>query len=285
MATDTTDLASQQCSHELLAALRHTLSEDAVLVGDALLNRHFTDWSGAAAERPLALLLPRCPKEVTDALRICHTFAQPVSVQGGLTGLAGGATPLAGEVVLSLVHLNCIEDIDEMGGTAVVQAGVTLEQLQSAARAKGWFFPLDLGARGSCQVGGNAATNAGGNRVLRFGMMRASVLGLEVALADGTLLTMLDRVLKNNAGYDLKHLFIGSEGTLGVITRLSLQLFPEPTATATAMCALSSFGQAASLLRAARACLPELTAFELMWDDYLHAAAKALARARPFPER
>ena len=206
-------------------------------------------------------------------------------MQGGLSGLAGGANPQPGEVALSLARLDAIEDIDALGGTAVVQAGVTLERMQAAAAAAGWFFPLDLGARGSCQLGGNAATNAGGNRVLRHGSMRASVLGLEVALADGTLLDMLDRVVKNNAGFDLKQLFVGSEGTLGVVTRLALKLVPLPTAGCTALCALPGFGAAARLLREARRRLPELTAFELMWDDYLQASAESLGRASPFALR
>ncbi len=219
---------------------------------------------------------------MAEALAICTRFGQPVAVQGGLTGLAGGANPHPGEIVLSLARLNAIEDFDAVGGTVVVQAGVTLEQLQLAAREQGWFFPLDLGARGSCQLGGNAATNAGGNRVIRHGMMRESVLGLEVALADGRLLSMLGRMVKNNAGFDLKHLFIGSEGTLGVITRLSLRLVPGPAASCTVLCALADFDAASRLLREARRCLPELTAFELMWDDFFQASARAIGRASPF---
>src|SRR5690606_31565262 len=128
-------------------------------------------------------------------------------VQGGLTGLAGGATPRRGEVALSLAKLNRIEEFDRTAGTVTVQAGVTLEELQAHVEAEGWLFPLDLGARGSCQVGGNAATNAGGNRVIRYGTMRQLVLGLEVALADGRVVTMLNRVTKNTTGIDLKQLF------------------------------------------------------------------------------
>ncbi len=269
----------------VLAALRDALGDDAVLAGAALEGRPGADWSGVPAAVPLALLLPRTPAAVARALAVCSRLGQPVAVQGGLTGLAGGASVQPGEVALSLARLDAIEDIDALGGSAVVQAGVTLERLQAAAAGHGWFFPLDLGARGSCQLGGNAATNAGGNRVLRHGSMRASVLGLEVALADGTLLDMLDRVVKNNAGYDLKQLFVGSEGTLGVVTRLALRLVPRPTAGCTALCALADLGAAAALLREARARLPELTAFELMWDDYLEASAAALGRARPFAGR
>lgn len=253
-----------------------------MLTGEQLELRPTSDWSEAPAVPPQALLLPRTPAEVATVLRECHLHHWPVAIQGGLTGLAGGANPKPGEIALSLSRLAAIEDFDEEGGTVVVQAGVTLEQLQAAVQQRGWTFPLDLGARGSCQLGGNAATNAGGNLVLRFGMMRQSVLGLEVALADGTLLTMLDRVIKNNAGFDLKHLFIGSEGALGVITRLSLKLEPARNATCTVLCGLDSFQASSALLRSAKRGLPELSAFELMWRDFFDASAQCNGRSLPF---
>ena len=269
---------------QTLDRLITALGADSVLTGNAVRERVTTDWSGSASSTPLAIVLPRDALQVALALQICSAAGQPLSIQGGLTGLAGGANPQAGEVALSLSRLAAIEDFDDVGGTVVVQAGVTLEQLQVFAAERDWFFPLDLGARGSCQLGGNAATNAGGNRVMRYGMMRESVLGLEVALANGTLLSMLDRVIKNNAGFDLKQMFIGSEGTLGVITRLSLKLVPRPLASQTVLCAVGSFEAATRLLREARRCLPELVAFELMWDDYFKAASQALGRAAPFAD-
>jgi FAD/FMN-containing dehydrogenase len=267
---------------QVLKELREKLGERSVLAGEAAAGRHYVDWSGAPAAAPAIVMLPRDPQGVAAALGICHRAGQRVCVQGGLSGLAGGANPHAGEWVLSLEKLNAIESIDEVGGTAIVQAGVTLQTLQERVAELGWFFPVDLGARGSCQVGGNTATNAGGIRVLRFGMMRESVLGLEVALADGTLLTMLNRVLKNNAGFDLKHLFIGTEGALGVITRLSVRLAPLAGVTRTVLCALPSFEAATVLLREARRRLPDLGAFELMWHGYLDAAGKALGKRSPF---
>lgn len=290
MNTPTKIHAPQEHRHQLtggdaIAALIAELGADCVLTGAAVLERQTVDWSGAsaiAAYAPAALVLPRAPAQVAQAVRICMRFGQPLCVQGGLTGLAGGANPQNGEIILSLQRLNAIEDFDSIGGTVVVQAGVTLEQLQTAAVQQGWFFPLDLGARGSCQLGGNAATNAGGNRVLRYGMMRESVLGLEVALADGTLLTMLDRVIKNNAGFDLKHLFVGTEGTLGIITRLSLKLAPAPLSSCTVLCAVKDFTAATQLLREARRRLPELSAFELMWSDFFEASAKAIHKTSPF---
>ena len=265
-----------------LSGLRAALGERAVLSGADAAARHHTDWSGTPNVPPSVVLLPRDPAGVAAALGICHAAGQPLCVQGGLTGLAGGANPLGGEWVLSLEKLNAIEEIDEIGGTAIVQAGVPLQLLQERVAERGWFFPVDLGARGSCQVGGNAATNAGGIRVLRYGMMRESVLGLEVALADGRLLTMLNRVLKNNAGFDLKHLFIGSEGALGVITRLSLRLVPLANVSRTVLCALPSFEAATLLLREARRQLPELGAFELMWHGFLEIAGRTIGKPLPF---
>ncbi|WP_295548451.1 FAD-binding oxidoreductase [uncultured Pseudacidovorax sp.] len=279
--TDTT-CAQRVLSPALIRDLESAVGPDNLWSGARLAERPWHDWSGAPSVMPLAVLLPRTPQAVARALRACHLHATPIAVQGGLTGLAGGANPQGGEVVLSLGRLDAIELLDAQGATAVVQAGVTLQALQEAAQVHGLSFPLDLGARGSCQLGGNAATNAGGNRVLRFGMMRNLVLGLEVALPDGRLLTMLDRVIKNNAGYDLKHLFIGSEGTLGVITRLSLGLVPQPSWTGTAMCAVPDFPAALSLLRMARATMPGLTAFELMWRGFFDAGAKAIGAASPF---
>jgi FAD/FMN-containing dehydrogenase len=263
---------------ELVAAL----GASSVMDDLALLDTHSGDWSEAPRQAPCLLVQPRTPGEVALALQICTRYRQPVVVQGGLTGLAGGATPLAGELALSLARLNQIEDIDTLGGTALVQAGAILEEVQRQVEEHGWSFPLDLGARGSCQVGGNAATNAGGNCVIRYGTMRDLVLGVEVALADGRVLTMLNRVVKNTTGADLKHLFIGSEGVLGVITRLVLKLVPRPAAATTALCALPSFGAAAALLRNLRRELPSLSAFELMWSDFMEAATQMGALRQPF---
>ncbi|RUR70436.1 FAD-binding protein [Variovorax guangxiensis] len=268
----------------VLQALADALGANTVLAGEQLLDRHREDWSGTPSHEPVGMVLPRTPEDVATVLRICHLHGAPVVVQGGLTGLAGGANVQKGELVMSMARLDRIELLDAAGGTAIVQAGVTLQALKEAAEAHALDFPLDLGARGSCQLGGNAATNAGGNRVLRFGMMRNLILGLEVALPDGTLLTMLDRVIKNNAGYDLKQLFIGSEGTLGVVTRLSLALAPRPGWTGTALCAVDDFQAALALLRAAKARLPGLAAFELMWRDFFDAGTAAIHAAPPFAE-
>jgi FAD/FMN-containing dehydrogenase len=163
--------------------------------------------------------------------------------------------------------MNAIEEICAISQTAVVQAGVTIEALQEAAREHGLFYPIDLGSKGTATLGGTIATNAGGNRVIRWGMTRQNVLGIEAVLADGTVVSSMNRLLKNNTGYDLKHLFIGSEGTLGVVTRAVVKLVPMPTTQSVALVATSSFEQVVELLNRARR-LPTLSAFEVMWNDY-----------------
>lgn len=270
---------------ELWKTLASELGEQALSADAGVADAHSGDWSEARKERPPLVVFPKTPPQVASALAILGRFGQKVVIQGGLTGLAGGATPQKGEVALSLSRLNAIEDFDRIGGTVTVQAGITLEQLQNHVENEGWFFPLDLGARGSCQIGGNAATNAGGNRVIRYGTMRDLVLGLEVALPNGTLMTMMNRVTKNTTGIDLKHLFIGAEGTLGVITRLVLKLSPKPSSAVTALCALGSFEDAAALLKEMKLHLPTLSAFELMWQGFLDKAVAITRMRPPFAER
>jgi len=248
---------------------------------DALM-RYGSDASGLQAGAPQLVARPATVEQVAALVTLCARHNKKITIAGGRSGLAGGAAPDAGDVVLSLELLNQIEEIDEAGGTVLVQAGVVLETLCAAVEEKGWYFPLDLGARGSCQIGGNVATNAGGNRVLRYGTTRQLVLGLEVVLPDGTIMTMLDRTLKNNTGLDLKQLFIGTEGTLGIITRVVLRLFPRPQVRRSALVGLASFAQIAPLLKAARSALPELSSFEVMWADYVTQAARATGRSVPF---
>ncbi|MEX6507882.1 FAD-binding oxidoreductase [Jiella sp. M17.18] len=242
-----------------------------VVSGEAIPERFRHDWSGQKPVRPLALIRPRSTEEVSATLALCHEAGIGVVPQGGLTGLAGGAHPVEGCVALSLERLNRIEEVDPAMATMTAGAGVVLQTAQAAAEEAGLFLALDLGARGSCTVGGVLSTNAGGNRVIRYGMAREHVLGLEVVLADGTVVTSLNKMLKDNAGYDSKQLFIGSEGTLGVITRAVLRLQPRPTFSTSALCGCRDFAAALSLLKAARACLgPSLTSFEVMWPSFYH---------------
>ncbi len=246
------------------------------------LQKYTSDSSGFTSALPAIVLRPASTEEVAACIKACVAHQKNYTIQGGLTGLAGGACPDEGDVVISLERMNQIEEIDTVGGTAIVQAGVVLEQLQQAVLEQGWYFPLDLGARGSCQIGGNIATNAGGNKVFRYGTTRELVLGLEVVLPDGTVLNMLNRVIKNNTGLDLKHLFIGTEGRYGVITRACVRLFPKPAAVYSALAALKSFADVTVLLKEARASIAELSSFEVMWDNYLKTAAQVANKAIPF---
>jgi len=218
---------------------------------------------GAAA----LVLRPASTREISELLAIANAAGIGVVPQGGNTGLVGGQTPSSGgdEVVLSLSRLNCVRDVDTIGGTMIVEAGVTLAQAQSAADAAGRLFPLSLPSEDSCQIGGVLATNAGGVGVLAYGNARALTLGLEVVTADGRIWEGLRTLKKDNTGYDLRDLFIGSEGTLGIITAASLKLFPRPVETAVALAALPDIEAVGALFRLAEARSHSgLTAFEFM---------------------
>ncbi|MCR4470855.1 FAD-binding oxidoreductase [Burkholderia sp. SCN-KJ] len=253
---------------DVVAALRDALGADCVSVGDAIGARHFTNYGEAAGPRPRALVRPRSVDDVSRALAICTAYRQTVVPQGGMTGLAAGAGPGAQDVVLSLDRMKGVVEIDADAATVTAWAGTTLQELQQAVDDAGFALGIDLGARGSCQIGGNVATNAGGNRVIRYGTTREQVLGLEVVLADGTVLSSLNKMLKNNAGYDLRQIFVGSEGTLGVITRVVLRLHPRLAAPSTALCAVRDTAAALALLRDARAACADLLSFEAMWPAF-----------------
>jgi len=253
---------------DVIDALVQALGPDTVLTGDAVHGRRAGIWrkDHIAAK---ALLRPDSTEAVSRALAICNEFGQPVVAHGGLTGLVESAITGADDVALSLERLNRIEAIDPLNRTMTVQSGVLLQSLQEAAEAEGLMFPLDLGARGSCTIGGNIATNAGGNRVIRFGMTRDMVLGLEAVLADGTVLSSMNRMIKNNAGYDLKQLFIGSEGTLGVVTRAVLRLREQPRTVSTLFVAVEAFDLLPALLKQLDSALGgTVSAFEVMWNDF-----------------
>ena len=190
---------------------------------------------------------------------------QPVVPQGGMTGLVKAGMPNCSEIACSMERMNAIIDVDFETATMTVEAGVTLQEAQEAADAHDLMLPLDLGARGSATIGGNLSTNAGGNRVIRYGMTREMVLGVEAVLADGTILSSLNKVLKNNTGYDLKQLFIGGEGTLGVITKAVLRLRPKPKSENTAFVSINDFTNVVKLLRRLEVSLSgTLSAFEVM---------------------
>ena len=231
------------------------------------LQPNLTDWRGAVTGKTPILVAPKNTGEVSEVVRACAAAAVAIVPQGGNTGLCAGAVPdESGEqVILSLGRLNRIRDVDAVNFSMEVEAGCVLAAIQGAAQAVDRHFPLSLGAEGSCQIGGNLATNAGGVNVIRYGTARALVLGLEVVLADGTVLDGLRSLRKDTAGYDLKQLFVGSEGTLGIITAATLRLFPDPGETSTALLAMNESGDAVRLLANLRASLADrIEAFELV---------------------
>jgi FAD/FMN-containing dehydrogenase len=261
--------------NHFLQQLRSIVGKDGVLAGDELHQRACSYWNPAPLQA-MALVRPRSTAELSQVMRLCHELNQPVVTHGGLTGVVEGVAASEQELVVSLERMNAIEEIDTVGRTAIVQAGAVLQAVQEAVAAKELYFPLDLGARGSCTIGGNVATNAGGINVIRYGMMRELVLGLEVVMADGTVISSMNRMLKNNAGYDLKQLFIGSEGTLGIVTRVVLKLKEAPGSQNTAMVALQSFEAVAGLLKfMERKLAGHLSAYEVMWRDYFQAVTAA----------
>ncbi len=245
----------------------HVLSADR---GDDL-SAYTRDWRGKFQEPALAVLRPADTGEVQALMRLAARSGVAVIPQGGNTGMCAASVPVPGgrpQAILQLGRMDRIFEIDPENNTATVQAGCILQTLRERAAAAGRLFPLSLGAEGSCQIGGNIATNAGGVQVLRYGNMRDLVLGLEVVLPDGERLDLLRGLRKDNTGYDLKQFFIGAEGTLGVITAATVKLFPAPSAGSVAFAGLDSIGQAVRLLGAMRARMGErFAAFELISGD------------------
>jgi FAD/FMN-containing dehydrogenase len=232
--------------------------------------------------RAKALVRARSTEDVSRALAICHAHGQRVIAHGGLTGLVHGGDTTPDDVVISLERMNRIEEIDPIDRTAVVQSGVVLQALQEEADRHGLLYPLDLGGRGSCTIGGNISTNAGGNRVIRYGMTRDMVLGVEAVLADGTVVSSMNRMIKNNAGYDLKQLFIGTEGSLGIVTRAVVRLREKPTTQATLFVAVEDFSRLGRLLKTMDARLAgTLSAFEVMWNNFYVLVTTAPAKSQP----
>ncbi len=253
------------------------------------LKPHLTEWRGVYEGRTQILLRPASTAEVVAIVRACADAQVAIVPQGGNTGMCGAAVPDSSgdQVVLCLSRMNRILDVDAGNFSMVVEAGCVLADVQAAARAAGCYFPLSLGAEGTCQVGGNLATNAGGINVGRYGTARALVLGLEVVLADGTVIDALRSLRKDTAGYDVKQLFIGSEGTLGIITAASLRLFPEPGERSTALLGLASAGVAVDVLANLKAALHDrVESFELVSGRVLGLVESHIPNARlPFDTR
>ena len=262
----------------LLADLRAVVGDTGLLTGAVVHER--ADVNGHVP-RASALVRPASTQQVSDVLRLCHARRQSVVTHGGRSGLVEGTATTERELILSTERMNAIERVDVAGRTMRVQSGAILQRVQEEAERHDLLFALDLGGRGTCTIGGNISTNAGGVRVLRYGMMRALVLGIEAVLADGTVLKSLNRMIKNNTGYDLKQLFIGSEGTLGVVTRADLRLFPRPRSTNTALVACQDFDGLVKLLGMLDAGLGgQLSAFEAMWPEFYDTTTSAFGHHR-----
>lgn len=273
---------------DVIAALQDFLGADQVASGKGL-EAYRRSWRDDSPLRALARVRPRSTEEVSGVLRICHAANQPVVTHGGVTGFSDGDLSTDEDVVVSLERMCKIEDIDAAGRTVTAEAGCTLQAVQDAVAAHGVYLPLDFGGRGSCTIGGNVSTNAGGRNVIRYGMARSQVLGLEAVLADGTVVSSMNRMLKNNSGYDLKQLFIGSEGTLGIVTRVVFALEEQSRSVDTALVAFSDGNAMAPFLKHMDQCLGGmLTSYEVMWGNYYQTSTAPgfyrppLSRGYPF---
>jgi len=264
---------------DLITALREIVGPSGMLEGDDVQARY----PGYFMDRIAATVIvrPASTEEVSRVMALCNEHGQAVVTQGGMSGWVRGTQTEPDDLILSLERMHAIEEIDPVNRTVTVQAGVILQTLQEAVERFQLVFPLDLGGRGSCQLGGNASTNAGGLRVIRYGMMRQLVLGVEAVMADGTVVSSLNKMIKNNAGYDIKQLFLGTEGTLGIVTRLVLRLYEQPLSSNSCMVALTDFTKVADFLRFMdRSLGGMLSAFEVLDRDF-YTINTAAGRHRP----
>ena len=260
----------------LIETLHALLGDKGVLTGGALAEKLIPHGT------PAALVRPQTTAELAQVVKLCQEAGQGIVPYGGLTGLVEATASDQSEVAISLERMNQIEEIDVESRTMTVQAGVPLQVVQEEADKADLQFPLDIGARGSATIGGNVSTNAGGNRVIRYGMMRDQILGMEVVLADGTVVTSMNKIIKNNTGYDLKHLFVGAEGTLGIVTRIVLRLRPKPKSQQMAFVAVNTFSQVTRVLNLLDGALGgSLSAFEVLWKDYYKLVTSPPAEGRP----
>ena len=271
----------------IFSKLGEIFGEQHVLVGDAVGERYTHDWTKSFVGRALAVVKPATAEQISVLLAYCQEKNLPVIAQGGHTGLCGGATPDADgrQIILSLERMNAIRSVDDTARFMVAEAGCILADLQTAAAQQNLLFPLNLAAKGSCQLGGNLATNAGGLNVLRYGTTRDLCLGLEAVLPDGRILNLLSGLRKNNTGYDLKQLIIGSEGTLAVITAAAMRLFSPASPVLTAWVVPDSVDSALSLLNDLQAKTDDsVSAFEMMSQPQFDLLRHYYPQARlPFP--
>ncbi len=266
----------------ILDLLQDILTPAQILTGDQLKTRYHHIWRMHDGLKGIALVMPKSTQEVSKILAACHSENVPVVIHGGLTNLVGGTETIGNEVILSLEKMSNIIEVNTSSRSITVEAGCILQSIHDKARDADLLFPLNFGAKGSAQIGGIVSTNAGGLRVLRYGMTRQLILGLEAVLADGTIISSLKTIIKDNSGYDLKQLFIGSEGTLGVITKVVLKLVEPPSSRCSAMVAINDYQNVVKLLKHLEQHLGgRLTGYELMWDNYYNKVTSPPALVKP----
>ena len=248
--------------------LKKIVGEDSVLSDGKEKNRFDHIWKTDVPTNALAVVFPKDTGELSSIMKICFENNQKVLVQGGLTNLVGSTKTFKDEIIISLDRMNIIEEIDEKSRTITLQSGVIVEDAINAVNEKDLLLPLNFGAKGSAQIGGIVSTNAGGLRVLKYGMTRGLVLGLEAVLSNGEVISSMKKVIKDNSGYDVKQLFIGSEGTLGIVTKVIFKLEEKPESRCSALVALNNYENVVNLLKFMQKGLSgTLTGFELMWNE------------------
>ena len=252
----------------IISLFENILDKSSIVTGENLKSRFYHIWKTDLPLEALCLLLPKDTDQVSGILKICNDNDQEVVIHGGLTNLVGSTKSTKKQVVISLEKMNNIIEIDEKGKTVTCESGVIIEDIINSVKEKNLLLPLNFGARGSAQIGGAVSTNAGGLRVFKYGMTRNLVLGLEAVLPDGTIISSLKKLMKDNTGYDLKQFFIGSEGTLGIVTKVILRLYQHPKTRYTALAVTDDYQKVLSLLKFMEYKISNnLTAFELLWND------------------
>ncbi|KAF9147434.1 hypothetical protein BG015_010945 [Linnemannia schmuckeri] len=278
------DPTFKKLSQEDIDFFQSVLPPSAISQDDSDLEAFNVDWMHKFRGQSKLLLKPSSTEQVSKILKYCNDHKLAVVPQGGNTGLVGGGVPVFDEIILSTANMNSVRSFDEVSGALVCDAGCILEVLDNYLAERGYIMPLDLGAKGSCHIGGNVATNAGGLRLLRYGSLHGTVLGLEVVLADGTILDNLSTLRKDNTGYDLKQLFIGSEGTLGIVTGVSIMAPKRSKAVNVALLGVSSFEQVQAAYKRSRDELSEiLSAFEFFDEASINLVKKHLVAGNNDP--
>ena len=252
----------------LINSFESVLGTSSIIKGDKLKSRFYHIWKTDVPLDTICLLMPKNTSQISKIIKICNDNDQEIVIHGGLTNLVGSTKSNKNQVVLSLEKMNNIIDIDESSKTITCESGVIIEDLINACKDKELLLPLNFGARGSAQIGGAISTNAGGLRVFKYGMTRNLVMGIEAVLPDGTIISSLKKLMKDNSGYDLKQLFIGSEGTLGVVTKVVLRLYPLPKTRYTSLAVTDDYQKVLDLLKILEDKISNnLTGYELLWNS------------------